>query len=127
MQARKTIWSSGQKVIVPGIQTRFWDKEDAFQIYCANYLRKHHPAVKFHHSANERLGGKAGFLCRLKGQSKGFPDLLILGPLWALELKVGKNKPSPEQIDWLEHFAGLGFKTAVVYTLSEFCGVVGSD
>ncbi len=47
--------------------------------------------------------------------SPGFPDcVFIRGPvLIVAELKVGKRKPTPEQILWLEAFRGTGAKAFV--------------
>ncbi|HVL14055.1 MAG TPA: hypothetical protein VM529_15910 [Gemmata sp.] len=41
---------------------------------------------------------------------KGFPDLLLLKPgrLVVVETKVGRNKATPEQEEWLELFATVG-------------------
>lgn len=38
---------------------------------------------------------------------KGFPDCVLLRPprLVVIELKVGRNKPTPDQRDWLDAFA----------------------
>ncbi len=47
----------------------------------------------------------------------GFPDcVFIRGPvLIVAELKVGKRKPTPEQLLWLEAFRGTGAKAFVWY------------
>jgi hypothetical protein len=113
------IWCS-HPITVVGIAAKYWDKEDAFQIYCATWLRKYRPSVRFHHSANERQGGKAGFFARLKGQSKGFPDLLIFDGSIALELKVGNYAASSEQVDWLAYFKSIGWHSEIIRSFDRF-------
>jgi hypothetical protein len=50
-----------------------------------------------------------------QGQGVGFPDLLLLrGPrLVVAELKVGRNRETPEQREWLAAFARLDGDVAV--------------
>jgi hypothetical protein len=45
----------------------------------------------------------------VQGDAKGFPDLVLVKGerMIVAELKVGRNKPSPEQIDWLAAFEKL--------------------
>lgn len=45
----------------------------------------------------------------------GFPDLILLrnGRLVVIELKVGKNRATPEQVVWLEAFAKIADYVAV--------------
>src|ERR1041384_436773 len=103
---------------VPGMGVKYWDTETAFQIYVANWLRRN--GYRFHHSANERAGGRSGLLAKLKGQSSGMPDLLIFAqPCVAIELKVGDGKVSQSQIDWLEYLEGLGWTCAVCRCFEE--------
>ena len=52
------------------------------------------------------------------GDGKGWPDLFMVKPdseliPYAIELKVGRNKPSPEQWLWLEWLEEAGCYTAV--------------
>lgn len=46
----------------------------------------------------------------VSGDGVGFPDLVLIRGevLLIAELKVKKNKPSPEQAKWLEAFRGAG-------------------
>lgn len=49
---------------------------------------------------------------------KGFPDwiCLVKSRGWALELKTGKYKPTPNQLRWLDAFGRLpNWKAQVVY------------
>lgn len=58
----------------------------------------------------------------LLGKRKGIPDLVIVFPdgrtaFW--ELKVGKNKPTTEQRDWLDWLDRAGCETSVVRDLAD--------
>jgi hypothetical protein len=66
-----------------------------------------------------------------RGVEAGVPDLLILEKppgrrkgILAVELKVGKNKLSHKQAEWLDRAAERGHATAIVYTLTEFKAAV---
>lgn len=54
------------------------------------------------------------------GKGKGFPDIVaiheIMGIGVAWELKKRGHKAEPEQLDWLELFASVGFNSAVYDT-----------
>jgi hypothetical protein len=60
---------------------------------------------------------------KLEGQKKGVSDIMIACPskdyhgAW-IELKVPGNKPSPEQIDWLDRTRAVGY-FSVVHTTSD--------
>lgn len=91
--------------------------EDATQIALLEWLEVAHPQVWpwTHHSAN---GGHRNLVTgvRLKamGVRKGFPDLTLWLPRGgfnglAIELKVGRNRPTIEQLAWLDHMASVGW------------------
>ncbi len=111
-------------VVIAGVEKKYYHTEEAFQVYCVQWIRKHRPWLKAHHSANEREGGKFGLRVKLMGQSKGFPDLLVFDPKTdvkiAIEFKLHSGKVADSQTDWLDILASHGFKTAVVYTFDEF-------
>lgn len=76
---------------------------------------------------------RLNFVGQKKG--KGFPDLIIFDTTLdgskglAIELKVSyssgkKNKPTKEQLDWLQRLENAGFKVAVIYTLEGFISIV---
>ena len=55
----------------------------------------------------------------VQGDGAGFPDLVLVHrrekwPALALELKVGKNKVTPEQAEWIEDLRRAGVVAAVV-------------
>lgn len=116
----KTVPWCAHAVNVPGVRLKDYHKETAFQVYVADWLRKQYELTKdprytrWHHSANERRGARAGFLARMMGQAKGMPDFLHYGRSIALELKVPGQQLTPEQVDWLEYFDSIGWVTAVL-------------
>lgn len=60
---------------------------------------------------------------RSKGSTPGFPDIVAIGlpgtrhegRLLAVELKVGKNKTTKAQDEWLDHFVSVGAESHVLY------------
>lgn len=53
---------------------------------------------------------KAGnWVTAVAGEGKGFPDLILVRErVIVAELKAGKNKPTPEQKQWLQAFERAG-------------------
>jgi hypothetical protein len=97
-------------------------KEESEQINLMSWLMIYNPKAwaRTHHSPN---GGIRSIVTavRLKrmGTKRGFPDLVMLVPSGrfnglALELKVDKNKPTKEQIEWLSFFSECGFHAVSV-------------
>lgn len=129
MKPLSVLWCK-TAVEVPGLDRRRWRTEDGFQIYCADWLRKRYqltrdPAYAFwHHSANERIGARQGFLAKMKGQGKGFPDFLHHGLRIALELKLEGNGRSKEQVLWHEHFLSINWRSELVFTFEDFRDIV---
>lgn len=115
---------------IPGVAVREYENETAFQIYCAQWLRKQYELTGdesyrwWHHSANEREGARAGFRAKMMGQAKGYPDFVSARLQLALELKVGNGTASDEQKAWLEHFMFLGWHSEVVRTFERFREIV---
>lgn len=126
---KKPKWSLNP-VEIPGVALKDYETETAFQIYCADWLRKQYELTRdprfafWHHSANERSNGREGFTAKLMGQSKGFPDFVHCGLSCALELKIEGGKLSAHQVAWLEHFKDIGWKVEVVYNFEQFKAVV---
>ena len=59
---------------------------------------------------------KAGnWVTAVSGDGKGFPDLLLVRgrKIIVAELKVGKNKVTPEQMLWLDAFATAGVEAHI--------------
>lgn len=112
--------------------------EDNFQITCAGYLDS--IGANWCHVANERKtkvtrgrNGKwfspEGSKLKKKGVKKGVPDVLIFDPRHgfaglAIELKVDKNRQSPEQRIWQKTLTKCGWKTLTTWSLDEFIQIV---
>lgn len=122
----KTVKWCSSKVNIPGVAFKDYESETAFQIYCADWLRKqysilHDDRFRFwHHSANERHGGHAGMMAKMMGQSKGFPDFVNIGLKLAIEFKVEGRKLSLRQSEWFEYLERLGWQCELVYTFDRF-------
>lgn len=128
---RKVKWS-GFPVQVVGLPPAKWDSETGFQIYAMTWLRKQYTLTgkieykNWHHSANERSNGREGFIAKLSGQSKGFPDLVHLGLEIAIELKVPGGTVSREQKEWGIYLQEIGWHFEVVFNFDKFVEVVES-
>ena len=105
--------------------------EDRLQIAVMDYLRLQYPNVLAIHVANERATSPMqGALLKRKGVTAGVPDVLVFRQketlqgiiLWhglAIELKVGKNKPTDRQREMIERFLDAGWATYVCYSFDE--------
>lgn len=104
--------------------------EDRLQIAAANYLRLQYPNVLWLHCPN---GGSRnaieGAKLKAMGVLKGVSDVLILEKRkdatgLAIELKYGKNKPTTEQLEFLDKLKARGWKTEVIYSIDAFIEAV---
>lgn len=118
-------------VNIPGVAFKDYDLETAFQIYCADWLRKQselepeNESWKFwHHSANERSSGSEGFKAKMMGQAKGWPDFVHCGLNVAIELKVIGGIVRKDQAKWLEYFESIGWTSEVVFDFERFREIV---
>ena len=92
----------------------------------AELQKQRYPFLRYlYHTPN---GGKRDRVtaARLKaaGVKKGVPDICLPVPLGGyhglyIEMKVGYNKPTNDQEDWLDALAGFGYRTAVCYGFNE--------
>jgi len=87
-------------------------------------------------------GGKrnaaTGALMKAMGAKAGVPDVLIFshgcvqghsegfGPPLAIELKVGKNKPTQSQLEWRDKLVSCGWVWACCYTMDDVIDVLSS-
>lgn len=97
--------------------------EEALQVACASYLRLNR--IRFFHCPN---GGNrdavTGAKLKAQGVQRGVPDLIITDLLLVVELKVGSNKPTPEQIEWMENYRAIGWGAWWVNSLDEFIALI---
>ncbi len=79
---------------------RISEKEFIRQVMLAAH---HNGWVVAHFGSAKTVGGR--WITPIQGHAKGFPDLVMIhrktGRLLAVELKVGRNQASKEQLDWL--------------------------
>lgn len=57
---------------------------------------------------------------KAEGVRRGVPDLMLLAPRrgyhgLVIELKVGRNRPTQEQSEWLQWFASQGYYAVTAY------------
>jgi hypothetical protein len=65
---------------------------------------------------------------RVNGLPKGFADVMAIlpGPIFCfIECKVGTNKPSDEQIKFIDKMNSLGCRAGVAYSVDDACRICG--
>ncbi|MCL2596246.1 MAG: VRR-NUC domain-containing protein [Paludibacter sp.] len=105
-------------------------QEHNLQVGCINWFRLQYPKYIIYAIPN---GGQRNAIVAAKmkaeGVLSGTPDLCIpvaKGGYHALyiELKVGKNKPTNNQISVMEKLQNEGYKCEVCYSFDEFQKIV---
>lgn len=95
------------------------------------------------HSPNEgKRNPRTGAALKAAGMKAGFPDVVVFEPPQyepavellkgfrgkprglAIELKVGRNKPTAAQAQWLSDLRERGWRVEVCYTLDEVLAVL---
>lgn len=130
LRYHEVVWHS-KPVFISGLSPSRYNSELGFQIFTKQWLDSEPREFRYHHSANEyrgkgHYGAAAGRSASIAGQSRGFPDWLILGAnrSLAIELKLPKGAVSPDQQDWLDHFAKIGWVAEVVRSFERFREIV---
>lgn len=93
------------------------DHEGPLQRACVDLLRETFPQAIVHHSANERVGARAGARARDMGQVAGFPDIILIlpeGRTAFFEVKAPGGRASPVQARFHARLDSLGHRCAVV-------------
>jgi hypothetical protein len=103
-------------------------REDNFQQAIALYLDS--LGLLWMHPPNE-IRAKPQYLKKRKamGVKSGVPDIIVFTPNkkyigLAIELKVGYNKPTDNQLKWLDDLKKIGYYTLVSYSLEEVIDIV---
>ena len=100
--------------------------EESLQETCVTWFRYRYPGKIIFHVPN---GGRRKLLeaVRLKrqGVTKGVPDIVVLEPSSLrhglfVELKVGKNKLTKEQVEFMQNLKSRNYEAGVCYSLDEF-------
>lgn len=70
-----------------------------------------------------------GWRTPVSGDGKGFPDLVLCVPgrLVFVELKVGRNRPTPEQEAWLEALREAGAEVHIWTDRDWVAGVIEAE
>lgn len=90
-----------------------------------DYLKFHGADTVSFHVANERsVSPQHGAILKRTGVTKGVPDIFVMMPArgfhgLAIELKVKPNKPTPEQLKFLETLNSNGYLAVVRYSADE--------
>jgi len=111
---------------------KYLTKENKFQRAVAQWLNMQHGELLWWHTPNE--GKRSTFerwLAKVLGIRAGVSDIIIVhqNAVYngiAMELKVGNNKPTQAQQDFLQHAKRQGFYTCVCYDLQQVMQVVNN-
>jgi len=108
--------------------TKYPYKEDELQKAVARLLDSYN--LVWMHPPNE-IKAKPQYLKKraLMGVKSGVPDCIVFTPAGsylglAIELKVGYNKPTDNQLKWLEDLKKIGYYTICSNSLDEVIDVV---
>lgn len=116
-------FSATQNRPIPSGYAKYVGSEDNLQKSVARYLNSNN-AFWFHCPNGGLRSGRAGANFLAMGVISGVPDCLILDQLqgfagMAIELKVGYNKVSPAQLEFLRKLTERNWLTWVSYSLDE--------
>lgn len=102
--------------------------EDHFQHSVIVWIQLQYPNLRYHHSPNEgRRTPFEQFRFKYLGSDAGFPDLLFVSLRLVIELKIKPNRPTPDQLYWLEYFKSIGWRAEVCYTFEEVKKVIEEE
>ena len=123
---------------VPGSYIRTMSENQLQQAVAR--LLDHSGLVWCHPPNGGNRTARTGALMKSMGAKAGVPDVLIFsgstvrnadgvnmigwGPPVAIELKVGKNKPTPAQLKWHEDLRACGWRVEVCRTVDEVMAVL---
>lgn len=96
---------------------KYLGPEDLLQKAVMDYLKLQYSKAIFFHPINEGKRTKfEQYKAKILGISSGVPDVMIFnnGGL-AIELKVGKNRPTQNQIKWMADLESVGWICHVCY------------
>jgi hypothetical protein len=107
---------------------KYMTDEDHLQHQVTEFMKWQHPRIRWHHSPNE---GKRSLFEQFKykylGSDSGFPDLLFPGLMLVIELKIKPNKPTKNQLDWLEYFKSCGWRSEVCYDFESVVKIINEE
>jgi hypothetical protein len=109
---------------------KYLGPEDILGGQCAKWLFVQYPKLLWWHTPNEgRRTPFERYRADLLGIKRGVSDILIMEARngsngLIIELKAGRNKCTPEQLDFLEKMKQRNYSTAVVYKFEDFQQIV---
>ncbi|MDR3266245.1 MAG: VRR-NUC domain-containing protein [Tannerella sp.] len=107
-------------------------KEHDLQVACVTWFHCQYPNELIYPIPN---GGQRNIVVAVKlkaeGVVSGMPDLAVASAKKGfhglyIELKVGKNKPTANQISIIYKLSSEGYKCSVCYSLDEFMRIVNN-
>lgn len=106
--------------------------ESSLQKSCIKWFRLQYPALAWHLFAIPNGGSRNAREARslkLEGVLSGVSDLFLALPCHSfhgffIELKVGYNKPTKNQAEFMKYVEQAGYNVAVIYTIEEFMAIV---
>lgn len=115
-----------------------WDKtlgpEDKLHIACITYLKVQFPKWMVVHVPSEgKRSEYEAWKAKTLGLTSGISDLLIFEPRQAeerfycglcIELKAGKNKVTPNQINFQSNLVEKGWQCHVAYTIDAVINII---
>ncbi len=94
--------------------------EDHLQHQVVTWCKIQYPRIKYHHSPDSsRRTVFEQFKYKFLGSDAGYPDLTFPELNLAIELKIKPNKPTPAQLEWLDYFKSIGWRSEVCYSFDE--------
>ena len=110
-------------------QTEYDEQVTIFQ--WAELMSGKYPQLKFMYGSLNGVRLTIGSAVKAKraGMNKGFPDIFLPWPNKKnnglfIELKIGNNKPSPEQVEYLNFLQSNGYSAHVCYGSEETINII---
>jgi hypothetical protein len=102
--------------------------EDKLQYECYNWFHETYPEYRglLCYNLNNSRNKIQGMMDKGKGLQKGRSDLVLYfaGTALHIELKVGTNKQSPDQIKWQGIIEKNGFKYVIIKDFDKFKEII---
>lgn len=110
--------SKGKYITIKG-KTVYQQSEEELQRAVVKYCRLRSIEIIPSFTCVKIGGLTLGMKMKAAGMEKGVPDLFFPSLKLFIELKVGKNKPSVEQLAFMKRREKDGYRTAICYTFEE--------
>lgn len=100
--------------------------EDNLQKACVKWFKMQYPKISIHHSPNGgKRNAREALKFKLMGTKAGHPDMVVYrrNALYvglAIELKVGKNTATDNQVEFMAELTANGWYCVIVYTMDVF-------